>query len=346
VDGLEVRTYRADDAPRAIALLRASFGDWPGRRVAAHERPEDFFRWKHERNPHGRSHVVVAEADGRLAAMRAYMPWPLSAGDGRPVGAVHTVDIATDPGFRGRGVSAELSRRAIALLRQSKLFALGLPNDMSTSQSRRIGWEPVGSLAVWVRVRRPLRVLRRARSLKAPGRSVVVPSIEAPLAADCLARLDGLSELLRDSRSDGARLATAADASYLRWRYEPLLADYRAVLEHDGSRLAGLAIFALRERGRLWEGSVCELFVRPGDGRTARRLLSQISSSAPLDYLAAVPPAGSALARTLASAGFVPSPIGGRALGVTPYHDGLAPDPRRRDSWSLSFGDLERLELC
>jgi hypothetical protein len=175
---------------------------------------------------------------------------------------------------------------------------------------------------------------------------LVVPSVEAPAAADCLAELDGLAELLRDSRADGARLATDADASYLRWRYEPLLGDYRAVTEHDGGRLAGLAIFALRRRGELWEGSVCELFVRPGDGRTARRLLRQIASATPHDYLAAVPPAGSALARTLSRTGFVPSPIGGRALGVTPYHDGLAPDPCRRNSWSLSFGDLERLELC
>jgi len=38
--------------------------------------------------------------------------------------------------------------------------------------------------------------------------------------------------------------------------------------------------------------------------------------------------------------------VGGRALGVTIYQDGGEPDPRRLDSWALSFGDLERLELC
>jgi GNAT superfamily N-acetyltransferase len=346
VEAFQVRTYRADDGPRAIALLQAAFGHWPGRRVAAHARPEEFFRWKHERNPHGPSYIVLAESDGRLAAMRAYMPWPLLVEDGRRVSAVHTVDLATDPDFRGKGISSQLSRDAIELLSQTRSFAFGLPNDMSTSQSLRVGWQPVGRRPVWVRVRRPLRVVHRARSLKSPGRSLVVPSVEAPPAAECLADASGLPELLRDSRADGVRLATDADVDYLRWRYEPLLGDYRAVTEQDGGRLSGLAIFALRRRGELWEGSVCELFVRPGDRRTARRLLRQIVGAAPLDYLATVPPAGSALARTLSRAGFVPSPIGGRALGVTPYQDGLAPDPRRRDSWSLSFGDLERLELC
>ena len=341
-----MRTYRADDAPRAIALLRTAFGDWPGRRVAAHARPDEFFRWKHERNPHGPSYIVLAEAEGRLASMRAYMPWPLQVNGGEKLDAVQGVDIATDPAFRGRGLSSQMLQEAIEHLRDTKCFAFGLPNPMSTSQGVRMGWQPVGRLRVWVRVRRPLRVLNRARSLKSQGRSLAVPSVEAPPAAEFLADGDGLLDLLAAARTSGARFATDGDVAYLRWRYEPLLGDYRAVAEHDGGRLTGVAIFALRQRGELWEGSVCELFVRPGDTRTARRLLRQITAAAPFDYLAAVPPAGSALARTLSRTGFVASPIGGRSLGITPYHDGLAPDPLLLGSWSLSFGDLERLDLC
>jgi hypothetical protein len=100
-EGFEVRRYRSDDAPEALRLLHDGFGGWPGRRVAAHDRPEEFFRWKHERNPHGPSFIVVAEADGRLIGMRAYMPWPLTAGGGR-VEAVHTVDLATHPTTEAR----------------------------------------------------------------------------------------------------------------------------------------------------------------------------------------------------------------------------------------------------
>jgi GNAT superfamily N-acetyltransferase len=342
---LEVRSYRAGDAPRAIALLQAAFGDWPGRRVAARDRPEEFFSWKHERNPHGPSFILVGEADGQLVGLRAYMRWRLSV-DGRSVQAVHSVDMATHPDHRGRGFNSDLTKRGIATLRDTAQFALGLPNEMSTSISRKVGWQPVGPLPVWVRVRRPLRVVHRARSLKSVGRSLAVPSVEAPPAADGLVDAGGVAELLAYSRAPGPRFASEADVDYLRWRYEPLLGDYRAVTEHEGGRLTGLAIFGLRQRGELWEGSVCELFVRPGDNWTAGRLLRQIMGAAPLDYLAAVPPGGSAAARTLARAGFVRAPIGGRALGVTLYHDGVAPDPRRREAWSLSFGDLERLELC
>src|SRR5689334_265666 len=180
---MDLRAYRPEDAPRVVALLQAAFGDWPGRRVAAHSRPEELWRWKHERNPHGPSYVLLAERDGQLAAMRSYMTWPLRA-RGRRLAAVHTVDIATDPAFRGEGISSEISRAAIEHLRETHSFALGIPNDMSRSQSKRIGWQAVASVPIWVQVRRPLRVSHRARSLRSPGRSLAVPSVEAPAAAD------------------------------------------------------------------------------------------------------------------------------------------------------------------
>jgi predicted N-acetyltransferase YhbS len=342
---LEIRTYRDGDSAPLVDLLQASFGSWPGRRVAAHERPGELFSWKHERNPHGRSLIVVAEADGRVVAMRAYMPWPLEAG-GQRLGAVQGVDLATHPDYRGRGATSELTTRARKILLEGETsLSLGLPNEMSRSQSLKAGWRPVGKLALWVRVRRPLRVLHRARSIKSVGRSLAVPSVEALPATDALADAGPVAELLR-WRDAGQRLATASDVDYLRWRYEPVLGDYRAVLERDAGGLSGIAIFALRKRGELWEGSVCELLVRPGDHRTAGRLLRQVARAAPFDYLAAVPAGASGQARVLARAGFVPSPAGARSLGVTPYVERITPDPEQRESWSLSLGDLERLDLC
>jgi GNAT superfamily N-acetyltransferase len=346
VDGLAVRTYRAEDAPHVITLLRTAFGDWPGRRVAAHAEPDEFFHWKHERNPHGPSYIMLAEVEGRLAGMRAYMQWPLHVSGDERLAAVQGVDIATHPAFRGRGVSSGMLRGAIEHLRETKVFSIGLPNPMSTGMGERMGWQGVGRLTVWVKVRRALRVVHRVGALKRPGRSLAVPSLDAPTAAQVLAEPAGVAGLLSQSRVRGPRFATDSDVDYLRWRYEPMLGDYHAVTEYDGGALVGLAIFGVRQRGELWEGSVCELFVRVGDHRTARRLLRQVAQAGPLDYLAAVPPANSELRRTLARAGFVPSPVGGRSIGITPYRDGLRPDPLRRDSWSLSFGDLERMELC
>jgi GNAT superfamily N-acetyltransferase len=324
---VEVRTYRDGDAPRALELLGAAFRDWPGPRVLAHDRPAEFFRWKHETNPQGASFIVLAEEDGRVLGMRAYMPWPLTAG-GAPTRAVQGVDLATHPDARGRGINTQLQRHAMAALRDTTAFSLGMPNEMSRSQSRKAGWRPIGRLPVWVRVKRPLGLARGIRSIRRPGDGEV-PAVEAPAAAGVLEQADWAAELPRVSGAGQGRFSTAIDLAHLRWRYQPFLADYRAVAEPG----AGLAIFRLRRRGSLNEAAVCELLA--ADRGTAARLLRAVADSAPFDYIVAGAP----------SKGLVRSPLGGPMLGVTPYRDTIEPDPAQRRSWALTLGELERIEL-
>jgi GNAT superfamily N-acetyltransferase len=321
---LNVRTYDDADAPRVLELLQASFGDWPGPRVAASDRPADFFRWKHADNPHGPSFIVLAEDEGQLVGMRAYMPWRLSA-DGAETTAVQAVDLATHPDHRGKGVNTQLTKHAIPILRETKPFAFGLPNDLSRSQSRKVGWRLVGRVPVWVRIRRPLNVALGLRSMRSAPRGGA-PAVDAPSAAEVLASAEG-----RELAAGADRYSTRADLDYLRWRYQPFLADYRAVSEPGG-----IAIFHLTQRGRLLEGTVCDVLTEQGDRATAAQLLRQVARAAPFDYLTTGAP----------QPRFVRSPVAGRPLGVTPYRDGVQPDPTDLGSWALTLGDLQRLELC
>ena len=68
----------------------------------AGSRPAEFFRWKHLENPFGRSFMLVAEADGRIVGLRAFMRWEFVAGDGA-FRAVRAVDTATHPDYPGAG---------------------------------------------------------------------------------------------------------------------------------------------------------------------------------------------------------------------------------------------------
>jgi hypothetical protein len=260
--------------------------------------------------------------------MRAYMPWPLTAG-GAKTRAVQGVDLATHPDHRGRGVSTDLLRHARVILRETTAFSFGLPNEMSSSQSRKAGWQLVGRVPAWVRVQRPLNVVRGMPSMRA-ARGGEPPSVDAAPAGEVLAKAD--SGVLSVNGDADARYSTDADLAYLRWRYGPFLADYRAVTDDD----AGLAIFRLTKRGRLNEGTVCGL-IAP-NRQTATALIKRVARSAPFDYLTTAVP--------LARARLVRSPIGGRLLGVAPYRDQIQLDPTKRVSWALTLGDLERLELC
>jgi hypothetical protein len=135
-------------------------------------------------------------------------------------------------------------------------------------------------------------------------------------------------------------LATARSVEYLRWRYgaAPLLG-YRAVTEERGGELAGLALFRVRPRGKLWEATVSEVLAG-GDAATARRLLRRVAGAAPVDHLTLHAPAGTALARAARRSGYLPSPAG-IWLVANPRIAGLRPDPTELGAWALSLGDLE-----
>jgi hypothetical protein len=273
------------------------------------------------------------------------MRWRFLAGD-RPVAAARAVDTATHPDFQGMGVFTRLTLAALAEVRGQVDLVFNTPNGKSGPGYLKMGWREVGRVPVSVRVRRPLRLLAGLRPGAAPapapaGRPEPGPSVDAPPAAAVLGRGDAVARLLAREPAAAGRLATPRDLAYLRWRYgaAPLLG-YRAVtVEDHGGELAGLAIFRVRRRGRLWESTVAEVLAG-GDRRTAGRLLRRVALAAPADHLTFHAPAGSPSHAAALGSGFLPSPAG-VALVANPLAVGLTPDPTDLGAWALSLGDLE-----
>jgi GNAT superfamily N-acetyltransferase len=317
-----------EDLPRVLGLLDASLGGGPAGR-----RPPELFRWKHADNPFGPSLLLVAEHDGRLIGLRAFMRWRFQAG-ALVLAAVRAVDTATHPDYQGMGVFSKLTRAALDALDGQVDLVFNTPNGKSGPGYLKLGWREVGRVPVAVRPRRPLRLLAAGRARTRPA-----PPVAADPAALALEPGDAVARLL--AREPAARgLATVRSVGYLRWRYgaAPLLG-YRAVTEERGGELAGLALFRVRPRGRLWESTVAEVLAG-GDPATARRLLRRVAAAAPVDHLTLHAPARSPLAGAARRAGFLPSPAGIH-LVANPRTAGLRPDPTRLDAWALSLGDLE-----
>ena len=329
-----VRPFTDDDEAATIEVLAASLGGGPAGR-----RTSDFFRWKHVLNPFGRSFILVAEADERIVGVRALMRWRFEAGD-RVVRAVRAVDTATHPEWQGRGLFTRLTLEAVNQVRRDTDLIFNTPNEKSLPGYLEMGWRVVQKLPVAVRVRRPVRFARGFRKLNGSATPKALrPPLEGPTAAGAL-ESPGITELLADLPRR-RELATARDLSYLRWRYgaAPLL-DYRAVVEREGTAVTGLAIFRVRSRGTLWESTVCELIVRPGDAGTCRRLLRQVASSANVDHVTCHFPPHSLQFTTARRAGFLPSP-GGVTFVVNSLSESLPIDPKAPGSWGLSLGDVE-----
>jgi GNAT superfamily N-acetyltransferase len=323
-----IRPFAVADEPEVLELLDAALGGGPAGR-----RPPDFFRWKHLANPFGPSLMLVAEADGRLVGLRAFMRWRFVAGD-RVLRAVRAVDTATHPDYQGMGVFSRLTRAALDALDGDIDLVFNTPNQKSGPGYLKLGWQEVGRVPVAVRVRRPARLLTARRAGLRPA-----PPVAADLAATVLEDADALARLLRREPTPRG-LATERDPAYLAWRYgaAPLLG-YRAVAETRGGELAGAAIFRVRRRGGLWESTIAEVLAG-GDAGAARRLLHRVVQAAPVDHLTFHAPAGSPTARAARLAGFLPAPAGVR-LVVNSRREGIRPDPTGLGAWSLSLGDLE-----
>jgi GNAT superfamily N-acetyltransferase len=332
----DVRPYVDADERAVLELLNASLGGGP-----AGIRPPEFFRWKHLANVWGRSLMLVAHAEDRIIGFRAFMRWRFMVGD-RTVPAVRAVDTATHPDWQGRGVFSRLTSEALNQLRAGADFVFNTPNDKSGPGYIKLGWQPVGTVPVAVRIRRPIRFATGLFSGSPPsdGDQFEKNGCSAPPFSSVTWPDEELDALFAHGSING-RLRTDKGAAYLRWRYgaAPLL-DYRTLTAHDGDGLSGVVVFRLRQRGRLSEASVTELVVRPGDRRTARSLLRAAALSSNADHLTCSFLPGTIAGRAAAACGFLRSPRGIR-LVANPLGRTSDPDPAQLRSWDLTIGDLE-----
>lgn len=330
----DVRTYEKQDEPRVLDLLTASLGEGP-----AGGRAPEFFRWKHEESPFGRSVMLVAETDGRIVGLRAFMRWEFRSGEAT-LQAVRAVDTATHPDYQRLGIFSALTREALMSL-DGVDFVFNTPNEKSLPGYLKLGWSVVERVPVALRVRHPLRFLGRLRGSRARVDGAQSrPSVHAEVA-EAFLRIDDLSALLEEAAVSDPRLRTDRRLDYLRWRYScaPFL-DYRAVKVERAERVVGLAIFRVRPRGRLWESTISEVIVAPGDAHVARGLIRQVVRASAVDHLTCSFPVASTAARAARRCGFLPTP-GGVTFVVKPLRTDLDPDPTAYRSWALSLGDVE-----
>ena len=313
----DVRPYSDEDEQGVRELLLRSLGAGP-----AGERSPEFFWWKHHENPFGRSLMIVAEKDGEIIGLRAFMRWEFCTAE-RNYRAVRAVDTATDPRFQGQGIFTRLTLEAIDHLGSEADFIFNTPNNKSMPGYLKMGWKEVGRVPIHVRLTRPFAL---AKHVLFPPRDLRQGGEEAGAAL-----LEWTGDL---SYGGEGRLATAKSRAFLDWRYgrAPSL-KYRAVRENDN-----IAFFRVRRRGRLLEATIADMIARSNQATVS--LLRRVRSAASADYVATHFPAGLAPSAARGRAGFVRVPVG-PLLVTRALKAKVEPDPARLDSWSLSLGDLE-----
>jgi N-acetylglutamate synthase-like GNAT family acetyltransferase len=242
---MTIRPAENEDLPAIIALLKASLGE------SLLPKSEEFWRWKHISNPFGKSPVLLAEHEGQILGVRAFLKWEFVK-NGKPIKACRAVDTATHPDFQGRGIFSKLTMGLIDEIQKEGIdLIFNTPNAKSSPGYLKMGWQSWGRL--------PLKLdFHLGRS----GESI-------PPTVDWRA-LDPLIDRLESSKPQGSDLLTRLIPGYLRWRYEAIpLFPYQYI--SDGESY--LLIYRIKEGKMGREFRICELlFTRELDKSKSKEL--------------------------------------------------------------------------
>ncbi len=317
-----VRPASAADRPSVLALLEASLG-WE-----SDDRHADFFVWKHEQNPFGRSPAWLAmDREGELLGFRTFLRWEFTQGTA-VVRAARAVDTATRPNAQRRGIFSRLTTTAIeSLVRDEVAFIFNTPNRQSLPGYLRMGWQRVGRLPVRARTPSVRRWTRLVGARRPADKWSLLTGAGVP-ASDAFADTDSVARLLAGlDHAEGLR--TRAGVEYLRWRYGFPALRYRIVTAGPTVE-DGAAVFRFRRRGTAVEAVICDLLVPGEDRRLGGELCRRVLQVAGADYALC-------LGRPRAT-GFVPLPGQGPMLTWRALRD-MASLPLHE--WDLSLGDVE-----
>jgi GNAT superfamily N-acetyltransferase len=336
-DALRIRRATAADEGGLLELVRASLGEGTVPRTAA------YWRWKHVDNPFGASPVLVAEDDGRIVGLRAFMRWTFHDG-ARPLPAVRAVDTATHPEYQGQGIFKRLTLQLRdEMEREGAAFVFNTPNAQSRPGYVKMGWSLVGRPTLWARAVRPARLLRALRGGGPGGAEQEAPAVDAA-SVDAVLAEPGVHALVQAASRPTGRIHTVPEPNVLRWRYADVPGfRYAALRRGDGERGA-MVVLRARQRGALRELRICDAVVGPTREARAnlRALVRQAPRVADADVVLAIASGRPSLQGALLAAAFVPVPRAGPILTAYPLAAAAAPpDPRRLEQWAASIGDLE-----
>ena len=258
--GLTVRRYDdpADD-PRLLQLLEEAFGGWPAggaADAAAH------LRWKlHSRPEAARSHVV-AEIDGRIVGAVFYLVQEVKVGD-RLLHARQGIDACISPGYRKRGVMAEIRRFSWEL-------------DVGSFD---LQFGPTGHRAVIrlddregaARFAEHVDVLRHPLERSSPADDAQPGAGERPgWTIGVASRFDERIDEFWTEASQPFDFIVVRTKDYLNWRYcDARAGTFTILLAEQDDRILGYAAVCVR-RGT---GRIADLLALPDRSDIARSLI-------------------------------------------------------------------------
>jgi GNAT superfamily N-acetyltransferase len=307
-----IRPGVASDIPAIIELLKLSLGE------SLIPKSDTLWNWKHVANPFGKSPVLLAEEDGVIVGVRAFMRWEFSK-NSETIKAHRAVDTATHPMYQGKGIFSKLTLDLVEEMKKEGVdLIFNTPNTKSTPGYLKMGWESWGKL--------PLKLNFH---LSTSGKQLP----ESP----SWDQAEKLIQRIETRSQHSTALQTKLTPGYLAWRYRnnPL---YPYQLLTDGESY--LLIYRIKDGKMGREFRICDLFSlgepSPSQLKNLKSSLHQrikgsgarFSSFSGLNYPT----------QNVLDMGLLPVLRVGPLVTLRQMRDGFSPLDQ---PWSWSLGDLE-----
>lgn len=313
-------------------------------RVWGSHMSDEEFDWWFERNPVGRRLVALAESEegGEVVGVAAMSFFRMILGGEERV-VTMPVHVATDPGWRRRGIFPRLE-----LENEEQAAADGAPVTLTFPNAAShpiftgpLGWVDLPRRRLWARPLRAGALVRYALGRPGAERGSLRPaSVEArtygPVRVEPVTRFGPEADELWRASSAPYGSHVIRDAAFLNWRYADSPRDYRMFAAYRDGQLRGVAIMGHTYRHGVSAGFLADLVAPPEAAREARALLRRcLAEVAAADAFVALPPP--AQRGAFLSLGFAPANRVIRFIGKVLRSGGALP----AGPWHFTLGDFD-----
>lgn len=322
-------TYRLSndkDTPEIVELLKICLGD-------NDNRTNEYWEWKHNNNPFGKSFVMLAFDKDLLIGVRSFMRWEWSK-KSYIYKCVRCVDTVVHPNYRRRGLFSEMTMYGLKILKEEKVdFIFNTPNSNSLPGNLKMGWKEYGKTGLKVRINN----IANSLYYRAAKKEFDVDEIDKVHYVKNLSK-EYLHMFLSKLITDDQVLRKNISSDYFIWRYLDVPTHKYGVFIDSQDRF--LIFFRLNKRGKMRELRICDIIMKSVDEKAIKKAVKLLMNQYYVD-LATLTGDNDFTFKSLANkVGFVS--VGNRGLTMvlrevnTPIDKFL-----NRDCWGYTSGDIE-----
>ncbi|WP_144602316.1 GNAT family N-acetyltransferase [Algoriphagus algorifonticola] len=244
-----IRKAEETDTDSIIHLLRTSLGE------SLLPKSLEFWRWKHLDNPFGRSPVLLAEENGELAGIRAFLKWEFTQGT-KIYKCGRAVDTAVHPNHQKKGIFTQLTQSLLKQVQQEGYdLIFNTPNTKSLPGYLKMGWKK------WGRLPLKIQFYISFRPSEIPKNNFEWDAVK-PLIQEFEESANPTEDLIQSRLKKG----------YIVWRYQKCpVANYSFISDFKSY----LLVYRIKEVKWGKELRVCDLFCSPNFEESEKRELNE-----------------------------------------------------------------------